>query len=356
MPGLGELFENKLFLQMLSGAGAAMQRGDPISAGLDPITQSVIGAQSKSGLMQQYMKMLKEIIAGGGDIKMDKDTTSIKMPSSLLGGTGSELGAMTMEKGVAETGGLNPFAVSPTSFADFAGLTSKDVTQAFQSALGVEQLRADVPYKRALTRQAIAAAGRRPAGAGLDDPFYIPGPGERKLTLRQWNSLTTDQKEYQAYIYQAKLLDDKDIMSPREYRQTPITQRAQFLQEIIDDPALKDVAIELAKAGAPTIARITEVEKAKDVVGERAYLTDPKGLPKDIEKHLNSEDFQNRMIQLEPEDQPKERAREIVRFIENKIAASGAKIVDVTIDKGTMTWAIEFPDGETKEISYAVRP
>ncbi len=38
MADLSKLFENKLFASLLSGGGAALQRGDPLSAGLDPIT------------------------------------------------------------------------------------------------------------------------------------------------------------------------------------------------------------------------------------------------------------------------------------------------------------------------------
>lgn len=375
MPGfdLGELFKNKLFLQYLSGAGAAMQRGDPISAGLDPITQKTIGAQSQAGESQRMMKMISALMGDklkgdggllgpGKDFKSDAAgkvtvTDGTKKVSGTLGDVLGETALGGLDEGLAETGGLSPFVSSLPSFADLAGLGPEDVSRALTGAVRVEQLRADVPYKRALTKQAVAAAGRRPAGAALDDPFYIPGPGGRKLSLRQWNSLTSDQKEYRAYVYQANQLDDKDIMSPREYKQTPITQRAQFLQEIIDDPALKDVAIELAKAGAPTIGELKEREKVKDVIGERAYLTDPKGMTKDLEKHINSEEVQNRLFALDPDQRAAEVTREKVRYIESKIASSGATIVNVTIDeKGVMTWAIEFPDGETKEISYAVRP
>lgn len=81
------LLQNRLFLSYLSGAGAAMQLGDPISAGLDPITQQTIGAQSKHELQTNYMKMLQQMLGGipaGGKLSGDRDSLTIKIPTSAL--------------------------------------------------------------------------------------------------------------------------------------------------------------------------------------------------------------------------------------------------------------------------------
>lgn len=81
------LLQNRLFLQYLSGAGAAMQAGQPISAGIDPITQQTIGAQSKHELQVNYMKMLQQMLGGipqGGKLFGDRDSLTIKIPTSSL--------------------------------------------------------------------------------------------------------------------------------------------------------------------------------------------------------------------------------------------------------------------------------
>ena len=58
-----ELFNNPLFLQYLSGAGSAISQGQPISAGLDPITQSTISAQNQHKLIQNFLGQM----GGGGE-------------------------------------------------------------------------------------------------------------------------------------------------------------------------------------------------------------------------------------------------------------------------------------------------
>ncbi len=255
MADLSRLFENKLFASFLSGGGAALQRGDPLSAGLDPITQQSIGAQSKAGLQARYMKELARLLRSGVDFKSGADgTASVTDGTKKISGTlsdvlgGSELGSSELEpigdlsdllKGFGldstilspgsdiarppepvtstQLGGLNPFASSLPSGADLAGLTAQDVSQALQDAVGVESLRSNIAgkgidrrYKEALIRQADRAG--IPKADPLDQPFMTGVPGFANMTLRRYKGLSTDDKEFVSHNVAAKALG-KEPMS-----------------------------------------------------------------------------------------------------------------------------------------------
>ncbi len=94
------LFENRLFLQYLSGAGAAMGSGQPVSGALNDITQQNISAQSKASLNEKYMKILKDMLEGkvAPGNKLSLDENGMKVQFSKLDPEGKD---MSMEK---ETG------------------------------------------------------------------------------------------------------------------------------------------------------------------------------------------------------------------------------------------------------------
>lgn len=154
--------ENKLFLQYLSGAGAAIGGEGSFAAGLDQITQQNIAAQNYQKMVgkqrtaaktrhQEYISMMKELLGGGAKINMDKDNVSIKAPSALFGG---EEGMSSMIGGgtpaASGVGGsaadqefktLNP-STSPldVSGADLAGLTPQNISQALQLGMAGEEM------------------------------------------------------------------------------------------------------------------------------------------------------------------------------------------------------------------------
>ena len=75
--GLGALLQNKLFLQYLSGIGADISAGGSGIAGANAITQQNIQAQN-------YMKLLKEILAGGGKLNVGEEKASLLIPKGSL--------------------------------------------------------------------------------------------------------------------------------------------------------------------------------------------------------------------------------------------------------------------------------
>jgi len=75
--GLDALLQNKLFLQYLSGIGADISAGGTGIAGANAITQQNIQAQN-------YMKLLKEILAGGGKLNVGEKKASLLIPKGSL--------------------------------------------------------------------------------------------------------------------------------------------------------------------------------------------------------------------------------------------------------------------------------
>ncbi len=78
MDGISNLFQNKLFLQFLSNAGAAMSEGKPIGPALNQVTQQNISAQN-------FSQMLTKILGGGGKFSMDQKGMKMDIPQSALG-------------------------------------------------------------------------------------------------------------------------------------------------------------------------------------------------------------------------------------------------------------------------------
>ncbi len=59
---LSNLATNNMFLSMLSQGGASVAGPDSVAAGINPILQSTIGAQSKAKEQNRQMAMLKKLL------------------------------------------------------------------------------------------------------------------------------------------------------------------------------------------------------------------------------------------------------------------------------------------------------
>jgi hypothetical protein len=75
--GAGDLFKNKLFIQMLSGLGAGIAGEGSPAAALNQMTQQNISAQNFSNLLSQ-------VLGGGGKMTMDKDKFNVTGPMQTL--------------------------------------------------------------------------------------------------------------------------------------------------------------------------------------------------------------------------------------------------------------------------------
>ena len=193
---MSNLFQNKLFLQYLSGAGNAISQGQPAAPALNQITQQSITAQSKAALQDKYIKRLagkgigfksdpkggitvnaeniqQLIDAIGGESILDPSNLEGDALSGAVNTLGGGEGISTMPTTPTETkqpsmgNFLNPSDSPAFSGAELAGLTSQDISQALASAMGVEQLRqksisdiSDTKFQEAKIRQINAEISR----------------------------------------------------------------------------------------------------------------------------------------------------------------------------------------------------
>lgn len=192
------LLENNLLLQFLSGAGASIGGEGSFAAGVNPMVQQNIAAQSQAATQKGYMKMLAKLLGKGVDFTSDKEGKisvkgeDMKSISSLLGGTSLE------SKGMAESiyptsldpierGTLNPSSspLGDISTSDLAGLTPQDVSRALTGAISVAGLPSEIASRQGLIdyyRSTTDIASKR-----ADTAAYL---------ARTKDTRTTTQKEY----------------------------------------------------------------------------------------------------------------------------------------------------------------
>lgn len=375
--GLEGLLQNKLFLQYLSGAGSALQQGQPIGPALDKITNQSISAQN-------YAKLLSKLL-GSDESKgtFSNKGLNLTIPASELK-SGAFLGDNPL--GILSTqtptptptpaqppstfinpnqmGVVNPFAGSPLrniSASDLAGLTTQDLSTILSGALSVEQLKQkkvsdviDSMYKQ-------AQIAKIEKGDPLDEDYPVMVPGMGRVSNRQWSSLPEDEKRYALFVNKAKQLGDQDIMSKEEFEvwtaSMKPSERTKFLNDLIKDPKLMRAEKSLRQAGATNISLDTKLteKKAMSELGGQLYFNDPKWTS-DLDKHMEKADFANVPGKGAEyvANVNKAKMREKINFIESKIIGGGGSIVGVK-KKGKMgIWTVKWPSGDIKEIRYGL--
>lgn len=369
--GAGNLFNNKLFLQYLSSAGQDILAGNPIGENVNAVTQQNISAQNYIKLLQ---KMLGGDIPRDGKVTMDEKGTKFEVPKSALSTPKDESLDLAIQ-GSNLPGGSgidwarigNPFASSQPgeiSGADLAGLTTQDISQALQFKMTKEELAQKKITDFVDNLYKIGQLQEIQKGDDLDQPYPIPVPGIGIVTLRQWQTLPTEHKEYALAAAQAAKLGDTEFMSMREWKSLEPTDREQFLRSALKDPELMKAAKELATAGATRISLGEKLEekKALAAIEGQNYFKNPKWID-DVSKHLESESTQ-RILDLVPgkgeeytKNVKRARAEESIKYIEAKIVGGGGTIEDVQWgpDKKTMIWTVKWPSGDTEKIRYGIR-
>ena len=238
--------ENKLLLYYLNELGSGLaDEGDPM--------QKVAGATRQNIATQNYMNLIKQMLAGGGKFSMDKDKFKLDAPSTLLGDVsglskqqqtpfaGAPAGmSMNAPGEQLETKEdrlkhmfLNPSA-SPLdiSSADLAGLTPENISQALQLKLTSEELE----RKR------------------LSDIYKMMQPAEAKDTR------TTKVKTYEyakEQGYKGSFVDFQNI--------SETTHKKDYDEAVKDGyvGSFNNWMLEMAKAGAINLGEVTKREVAK---------------------------------------------------------------------------------------------
>ena len=360
---LSNLFENKLFLQMLSAAGQDISAGEGVGKRLGAVTQQNIATQN-------YAKLLKKILSGeieGGKMTMSDTGMKIDIPKSALdigqelaiegsqlpGGSGIDWAKEGSPfKGPKEAMDLVNPSASPLgnlSGADLAGLTPQDISQALQFKFTQEQFRQkkvsdliDQVYKGALTEQALATAAkaRRPVVPKDDRTAAIKNYEYAKLK----EGYTGTFEDFQTMA---------ETTHQRDYDEAVAGGYTGSFHEWL---------LELRKAGATRISLGEKLEEKK-AFGElkgQLYFKDPKWST-DLSRHMSSEDVQEKIFEASatsPEAANLVRAQESVRFIESNIAGGGGSIEDVKLseDGKTMIWTVKWPSGDVETIKHGIRP
>lgn len=256
----GGLDNLMLMLQYLSSAGSAVSAGQPIGPALDKVTQQSIASQN-------FMKMMSRMLAGdipeGGKITVDGKGTQLNIPTNLYGQKRAAEAGINLPKETNQTPAmsnyLNPSnSQSGISASALAGLTPQDLSTLMGLKLTQEDLGrkkvsdiVDMIYKMQSIQQ---ASQPKP-----EDRIYpVPVPGIGQVTLRQWNALTSEDKEYATAKWQAAQMGDSSFMSKREWQMTEPTERKRFVQSALENPAIMEGAKELAGIGKVTWTTATQ--------------------------------------------------------------------------------------------------
>ena len=368
------LLQNKLFLQYLSGAGAAVAQGDSPAGALNAITQQNIGAQSQAGLIDLFRKMLAGGVPGGKAVMSDKGLNLTVPPEALTpkaGGEGS-MGGISMsdlqpaaltsnqptgagvsnlptgQQGNYFSNLLNPSVSQPDiSPSDLAGLSAQDVSSALSGAIGIENLNQSSILNQVRMMKALE---KDP----LDVIYPIPHAETGEMTTRQWNELPASEKEFSAYVQTARKIGaPKEELTRKFFSTLEPTEREQFARAAMEDPELMSAAKELAKSGATRISIGEKMAEKKETIklSGQEFFGGGKHIA-GLQKHLSSEDIQNKVFMSETPSQI--RSEETAKYIESEIVGRRGKIIDRRIENNMMIWTVKWPSGDTEEIKHAV--
>jgi hypothetical protein len=215
----------------------------------------------------------------------------------------------------------------------------------------------------------LEAQQPRPAQTFVKD---VPGYGD--LTLEQYKALPPKNREYISYVLASRQLGKDPLVQTEwekignkdkipttamgaaianyysENKKLPPESELKRWSELYRTPPVEVNIGEKAAAAAA-------VKKATNEVENINYISDPKGLSKDIDKIVESSEFrQSVMNQVPPGDEAgynKAKTTELIKRIEGKLSERG-EIVDVKWDGNIVTWTIKLSDGSTKEFRYGV--
>lgn len=393
--GMSNLLQNKLFLQYLSGMGADIAAGKGIGPNVNAITQQNIQSQNMMKLLKQALGPDQtKLTADSTGLTFKTPTSSPTMSSFLSGGSNEGVAGtspfatdpsltptvnptqptQSVNTGaVAPVGRINPFASSSPdiSGADLAGLTPHDIA----SVMGIKHAQdtlnqssykeamanlTDVPYKQALTKQALAAVAENTPSMDVT----VPGGGTVKLTPKDYIAYRKIHEESQpakvkefAFAQSAAggnfkgsftdFMSAGDTVGMKDFAEAKRTGYA--------GKSFYDYKIAMAKAGAMNLGDKLTEKKAMSELGGQDYFNNPKWT-EDVHKQVAEFD-KSQAWQIAEAARPLAKSKVIVQAVENKIAAGSGTIQSVTMDKDnkTMVWTVKWPSGDTKTIRQAVR-
>ena len=327
MDKIDNIFQNKLFLQYLSGLGGAINAGQPIGPAINNITQQNIQSQNIMNMLQQLLgpdESKATFSKAGINLTIPKENA---MVADTLKGTASpaqNIAPVSPTPIPSQRDGSvisNPFTGN-FSASDLAGLTPQDIISVLGMKMRQEELKVDKEYKEAVSK---AALNKNTSPNEVRLYQYAVGQG-----------------------YKGSFVDFKNSGVPNPYKE---------YEAAVKDPRFNKWLLEQKKAGATNISlgeKISEKKAMSELEGQ-IYFNNPKRT-EDINKLVQAFD-KGSAWRISKEDRPLARAKVIVMGIEDKIAAGNGTIKEVIMDKDnrTMIWTVQWPSGDIKKIKQTIR-
>ena len=259
----------------MAGAGGAMGGEGSVAQAIGSGVQQSIAAQQKHKLNMQYMQMLKDILAGGGKINVDRDNVSIKSPANIFGSPSELAGGLQTSHVDSRVNSMvdsrvdtyNPSA-SPldVSSASLVGLTAGDVTEALRSALGVEELKRKRLADIAEAGYYGTAARKMAAETAAITPSIDVGDGV-KLTGKQfvdvWKAANKDERTAAKKNYD-EAVEQGYKGTFMDYLTTLAKASGKGLEEVLAEFIAKREAGFKTDLAGPDFASDTKAELMKD--------------------------------------------------------------------------------------------
>ena len=328
---IDNIFQNKLFLQYLSGLGGAINAGQPIGPAINNITQQNIQSQNIMNMLQQLLgpdESKATFSKAGINLTIPKENA---MVADTLKGTASpaqNIAPASPTPIPSQRDGSvisNPFTGN-FSASDLAGLTPQDII----SVLGMKMRQEELKFNREANKAASEAASK----AALNKDTT---PNEVKL--------------YQYAVgqgYKGSFVDFKNSGIPNPYKE---------YEAAVKNPRFNKWLLEQKRAGATNISlgeKINERKAMSELEGQ-LYFNNPKWT-EDINERVQAFN-KGPAWRFSKEDRSLARSKVIVRAIEDKIAAGNGTIKSVIIgkDNRTMIWTVQWPSGDIKIIKQTVR-
>ena len=376
---------NPLIAQYLSGLGAdLMKYGANTDKGFQMENVNAVTNQSiKSNSM---MKLLQNALSpDGSSVNADgkgitiKATNDSAMYKNLIGAD-EGVGPSKVDESLRPA---DPATTQPTSAlarvlagmnsGNTTGLTPEQMMSGIsmaqeqdkfsQKTYGevVDRLRqdrmanADIPYKEALTKQAIAATAE-------NTPTVDITYGDKTMKVTPKDAIAWEKMKKETTPNEVKLYEYAQGQGYKgsivDFKNADQTGHKKDFDEAVKSGykgKFSNWMLEMAKAGAINLGTKVEEKKAMSELEGQLYFNNPKW-SKDVDDQVAT--FNKDQAWLVPEkDRPLARSKVVVKSIEDKITAGSGAIQSVVMDKDnkTMIWTVKWPSGDVKIIKRAIK-
>jgi|GEM_PF-1882417 len=411
---------NPLVAQYLSGLGSdLMKYGANTNNGLQLENVNAITNQSiKSNNMMKLLQ--SALGPDGSSVNIDNrgvtlkatndselfkqmlDGSGIKTPNATMDESGNLVPKVNASSGPAvplsnespasapvtttapttPSGIINPFGITPPpitgmpkiSVADLAGLNPTDIMSVVDAKAKQDQLKqmsykelvdtmykggslaVDVPYKKALTTQANAAAAENTPSV----PIVVGG---KTMTVTPKDAIAwakVDKETKDAKVKQFEYAVSKGYTGDFvKFLNTETTTDIKNFDKAVAGGykgTFDNWMLTHERARAISLGEKVEEKKTMAGLGGQLYFKDPKWTS-DLDKHIQTFKEKELWNVKDEKDRPMALAKENVKFIEGKIIGGGGNIQNVAMeaDGKTMAWTVKWPSGDTETIKRPIK-